>query len=184
MNQVLKSLISSSSLAEIGYSLRRTAPERISGAQQARERGQTDASGAEQGRRTRPSRCRTPPSPLPPWPSGDDGAESNFLSVIEVLATAGVIAGKRITTVPKCQFDAEVCGATYVGGPVVVVAQLVTARGSRDGWQWMQEFIKLLNAWFLPPTDRLRQQRSVACRNHSDHERGTICPTNSRCISR
>ena len=22
--------------------------------------------------------------------------------------------------------------------------QLVTARGSRDGWQWMREFIKLL----------------------------------------
>ena len=64
---------------------------------------------------------------------------------IEVLATAGVITGKRITTVPKCQFDAEVCGATYVGGPVVVDGQLVTARGSRDGWQWMREFIKLLN---------------------------------------
>ena len=65
---------------------------------------------------------------------------------IEVLATAGVITGKRITTVPKCQFDAEVCGATYVGGPAVVDGQLVTARGSRDGWQWMREFIKLLNA--------------------------------------
>jgi protease I len=64
---------------------------------------------------------------------------------IEVLATAGVIQGKRITTVPKCQFDAEVCGATYVGGPVVVDGQLVTACGSRDGWQWMREFIKLLS---------------------------------------
>ena len=63
---------------------------------------------------------------------------------IEVLATAGVIDGKRITTVPKCQFDAEVCGATYVAGPVMVDGQLVTARGSRDGWQWMREFIKLL----------------------------------------
>ena len=64
---------------------------------------------------------------------------------IEVLATAGVIQGKQITTVPKCQFDAEVCGATYVGGPVVVDGQLVTARGARDGWQWMREFLKLLN---------------------------------------
>jgi len=63
---------------------------------------------------------------------------------IEVLATADVIDGKRITTVPKCQFDAEVCGATYVAGPVMVDGQLVTARGSRDGWQWMREFIKLL----------------------------------------
>ena len=64
---------------------------------------------------------------------------------IEVLATAGVIKGKRITTVPKCQFDAEVCGATYIAGPVMVDGTIVTARGSRDGWQWMREFIKLLN---------------------------------------
>ncbi len=65
---------------------------------------------------------------------------------IEVLATAGVIKGKRITTVPKCQFDAEVCGATYVAGPVMVDGLLVTARGSRDGWQWMREYIKLLKS--------------------------------------
>ena len=63
---------------------------------------------------------------------------------IEVLAMADVIRGKRITTVPKCQFDAEICGATYVAGPIVVDGQLVTACGSHDGWLWMREFIKLL----------------------------------------
>ena len=63
---------------------------------------------------------------------------------IEVLATAGVIQGKRVTCVPKCQFDAEVCGATYVAAPVVVDGQLVTARGARDGWLWMREFLKVL----------------------------------------
>jgi protease I len=65
---------------------------------------------------------------------------------IEVLATADVIAGKRITCVPKCQFDAEVCGATYVAAPVVVDGRLVTARGARDGWLWMREFLKVLEA--------------------------------------
>ena len=65
---------------------------------------------------------------------------------IEVLAKAGVIKGKRITTVPKCQFDAECCGATYVGGPVVADGLIVTARGSRDGWQWMREYLKVLTA--------------------------------------
>ncbi|MCH2129099.1 MAG: DJ-1/PfpI family protein [Pirellulaceae bacterium] len=65
---------------------------------------------------------------------------------IEVLATAGVIQGKKITTVPKCQFDAEVCGATYVAGPVMVDGKLVTARGARDGWEWMREYIKVLQA--------------------------------------
>ncbi len=63
---------------------------------------------------------------------------------IEVLATADVIRGKRVTCVPKCQFDAEVCGATYVAAPVVVDGLLVTARGARDGWLWMREFLKLL----------------------------------------
>ncbi len=65
---------------------------------------------------------------------------------IEVLAMAGVINGKRITTVPKCRFDAEVCGATYVEAPVVVDGLIVTARGALDGWQWMREYLKLLDA--------------------------------------
>jgi protease I len=64
---------------------------------------------------------------------------------IEVLAMAGVIKGKRITTVPKCRFDAEVCGATYLDAPVVVDGLVVTARGALDGWQWMREFLKLLD---------------------------------------
>jgi protease I len=64
---------------------------------------------------------------------------------IEVLATADVIRGKRITTVPKCRFDAEVCGATYVESAVVVDGLLVTARGALDGWRWMREFVPLLD---------------------------------------
>lgn len=63
---------------------------------------------------------------------------------IEVLAMAGIIKGKRITTVPKCQFDAEVCGATYVEAPVVVDGRLVTASGALDGWRWMREFLRVL----------------------------------------
>ena len=63
---------------------------------------------------------------------------------IEVLAMAGVIKGKRITTVPKCRFDAEVCGATYIEAPVVVDDLIVPARGALDGWQWMREYLKLL----------------------------------------
>ncbi len=65
---------------------------------------------------------------------------------IEVLAMAGVIKGKRITTVPKCQFDAEVCGATYVEAPVVIDGHIVTACGALDGWRWMREYLKILDA--------------------------------------
>jgi protease I len=69
---------------------------------------------------------------------------------IEVLAMAGVIRGKRITTVPKCRFDAEVCGATYVDQPVVVDGLVITARGALDGWQWMREYLKALETSAAP----------------------------------
>lgn len=65
---------------------------------------------------------------------------------IEIVAKADVIRGKRVTTVAKCRFDAEICGATYVDAPVVVDGNLVTARTFHDNTQWMGEYMKLLNA--------------------------------------
>ena len=65
---------------------------------------------------------------------------------IEVVATADVIRGKRVTTVKKCRFDAEICGATYVDEPVVVDGNLVTARTFWDAAPWMREYMKILNA--------------------------------------
>jgi protease I len=65
---------------------------------------------------------------------------------IEIVATANVIRGRRVTTVAKCRFDAEVCGAIYVDEPVVVAGNLVTARTWHDNWAWMREYIRLLNA--------------------------------------
>ncbi len=64
---------------------------------------------------------------------------------IEIVATAGVIRGKTVTTVPKCRFDAEVCGATFVNQEVVVSGNLVTARTWHDNYAFMREFMKLLN---------------------------------------
>lgn len=63
---------------------------------------------------------------------------------IEIVARAGVIAGRRITTVPKCRFDAEVCGAVFVDEPVVVADNLVTARTWHDNYAWMREYMRLL----------------------------------------
>jgi protease I len=63
---------------------------------------------------------------------------------IEIVATAGVIKGKQVTTVPKCRFDAEVCGATFVNREVVVAGNLVTARTWHDNYAWMREYMKLL----------------------------------------
>lgn len=65
---------------------------------------------------------------------------------IEILATANIIRGKRITTVAKCRFDAEVVGATYVNEPVVVDGNIVCARTWHDNHLWMREFMRKLNA--------------------------------------
>ncbi len=64
---------------------------------------------------------------------------------IEILAAAGVIRGKAVTTVPKCRFDAEVCGATFVNQEVVVSGNLVTSRTWQDNYAFMREFMRLLN---------------------------------------
>jgi protease I len=64
---------------------------------------------------------------------------------IEIVAAAGVIQGRKVTTVRKCRFDAEVCGAEFVDQEVVVSGNLVTARTWHDNPAWMREFLKLLN---------------------------------------
>jgi protease I len=64
---------------------------------------------------------------------------------IEIVATAGVIRGREVTTVPKCRFDAEVCGARFLNQEVVVSGNLVTARTWHDNHAWMREYLKLLN---------------------------------------
>lgn len=63
---------------------------------------------------------------------------------IEILATAGVIRGKRITTVKKCKFDAEVVGATFVDEPIVVDGNIICARTWHDNHLWMREFMRQL----------------------------------------
>jgi protease I len=65
---------------------------------------------------------------------------------IEILATAGIIRGKRITTVKKCRFDAEVVGAIYIDEPVVVDGNIICARTWHDNHLWMREFMRQLNA--------------------------------------
>jgi protease I len=63
---------------------------------------------------------------------------------IEILAAAGVLRGKKVTTVKKCRFDAEVVGATYLDEPVVVDGNLICARTWHDNHLWMREFIRQL----------------------------------------
>ena len=64
---------------------------------------------------------------------------------IEILATAGVIRGKKVTTVKKCKFDAEVVGAIYLDEPVVVDGNIICARTWHDNHLWMREFMRQVN---------------------------------------
>ena len=64
---------------------------------------------------------------------------------IEILAVADVIRGRKVTTVKKCRFDAEVVGAVYVDQEVVVDGNFVCARTWHDNHAWMREYMKLLN---------------------------------------
>lgn len=63
---------------------------------------------------------------------------------IEIIAKADIIRGRRVTTVAKCQFDAEVCGGIFVDAEVVVDGNLVCARTWHDNHAWMREFMKLV----------------------------------------
>ena len=65
---------------------------------------------------------------------------------IEILSAAGVIRGKRVTTVPKCALDAEQGGAKYVAEPCVVDGIIVTGRGYGENTEVLREFIRMLRA--------------------------------------
>ena len=63
----------------------------------------------------------------------------------EIVATAGVIKGKRMATVPKCRFDVEVCGATFVNDGCVIDGNMVSGRTWHDNHRFMPVFMRWLN---------------------------------------
>lgn len=62
----------------------------------------------------------------------------------EIVATAGVIQGKRMATVPKCKFDVEICGATFVNERCVRDGNMVSGRTWHDNPFFMAEFMRML----------------------------------------
>ena len=63
---------------------------------------------------------------------------------IEILSAAGVIQGRKVTTVPKCALDAEQGGATYVDEDWVEDDWLVTGRGYAENTVVLKSFIQSL----------------------------------------
>ena len=65
---------------------------------------------------------------------------------VEIPAYADCVKERRMATVPKCKFDLEVCGGTFVDEPCVVDGNLVSGRTYHDNGHFVGPWIKLLEA--------------------------------------
>jgi len=63
---------------------------------------------------------------------------------VEILATADVIRGVEVTTIPRCRFDVEVVGATYLDQPLVISGNLFCCRYKKECSAWMKAFAEEL----------------------------------------
>lgn len=72
---------------------------------------------------------------------------------IEILAAADVIRGREVTTIAKCRFDAQVCGAEYADIPVVRSGNLICARGKKDMSPWMKQFNQMIREYLAHNND-------------------------------
>lgn len=69
---------------------------------------------------------------------------------IEIPSAAGVLRGRRATTVAKCRLDVEQGGGRYADEACVVDGPLVTARTWHDIAPLMREFMRLLREGLSP----------------------------------
>lgn len=63
---------------------------------------------------------------------------------VEIVAAAGVLGGRTMTTVAKCALDITQVGGTYVDKAVCVDGHMVSARTWHDNTVLMKQFVKML----------------------------------------
>lgn len=63
---------------------------------------------------------------------------------VEIPAYADCVRGRRMATVPKCQFDLEACGGIFVNEPCVIDGNLISGRTYHDHGHYMGHWIKML----------------------------------------
>lgn len=66
---------------------------------------------------------------------------------VEIPAYADCVKGRRMATVPKCKFDLEVCGGTFVNEPCVIDDNLISGRTFHDNGHFVGPWIKLLEEY-------------------------------------
>ena len=95
---------------------------------------------------------------------------------VEIPARAGCVEGRRMACIPKCRFDLEVCGGTFVDAPCVVDGNLVSGRSWHDHGHYMKPWIEMLIAErerMSPFTaDRLLEEQAALSRKTSGPGRG------------
>lgn len=64
---------------------------------------------------------------------------------VEIAAAAGVLSGRRMTTVAKCALDITAFGGTYVNESCVRDGHLVSARTWHDNTVLLKQFLQLLH---------------------------------------
>lgn len=70
---------------------------------------------------------------------------------VEIVAAAGVLKGRTMTTVAKCALDVTQFGGVYVDKPCVIDGNLVSARTWHDyDTEFMKQFIAKLQALKTP----------------------------------
>lgn len=63
---------------------------------------------------------------------------------VEIPAYADCVRGRRMATVPKCRFDLEVCGGTFVDEACVIDGNLISGRTFHDHGNYIGPWISLL----------------------------------------
>ena len=66
---------------------------------------------------------------------------------VEILTAAGVIEGRKVTTVAKCALDVEQGRGKYVNEPCVVDGNLVSARTWHDNTALLKTFVEMLKQY-------------------------------------
>ncbi len=63
---------------------------------------------------------------------------------VEIVAAAGVLRGRTLTTVAKCALDVTQVGGEYVDRPCVVDGNMVSARTWHDNTELLKQFVRVL----------------------------------------
>ena len=63
---------------------------------------------------------------------------------VEIVAAAGVLRGRTMTTVAKCALDVTQAGGRYVDQPCVIDGNMVSARTWHDNTPLLKQFLKML----------------------------------------